>query len=119
MAGIARGKSEDTERRAPVAVGVFSDLGGETEGLAPGGEGVRLCSRPAVTGETVGAVGDVALDGHEPATRRQDTAELTERGVNVGPSGGRWPATTRRSPSRRRRVVPALSRGRSAVPSPG
>ena len=82
---VAWGEGDDAERRTAVALGVFTDCGGEAEGVAAAGEGVGLSPRPAVTGETVGAVGDVTLDGHEPAARRQDAADLTERGVNVGP----------------------------------
>ena len=71
------------------------------------------CSRPAVAGEPV-APAVVTLDGHEPATRRQDAA-TSARPLPGRASGGRWPATRRRSPNRRRRAEPGPFRGRSAT----
>jgi hypothetical protein len=93
MVSFIWGESDDAERRTPVAVDVLTDGGGEANNLAALSEGVGLCSRPSVAGQTVGPARDVPFDGYQPAARRQDTADLAERGVNVGPvvDGGQRP----------------------------
>ncbi len=118
IAASVRDEGDDAERCTPVAAGVFTDCRREPEGIAAGGEGIGLCSGPAVTGETVGAVRDVTLDGDEPAAWREDAADLTERGVNVGPmvDGGQRPDDARPAVGDRQRLGRAVGVAQSFGP---